>query len=81
VSIQKLHQDEIRDEVYDARVSKLIFVRVVLYDPENGEEVGVLLAVIAYYLENYMQGVLLVGNPIQTILHMSIGSPFVGYSA
>jgi hypothetical protein len=40
---------------------------------------GVLLAAFSYYFENYMQDVLLVGNPIQAILHMLIGSPFVGY--
>jgi len=39
VSIQKLHRDEIRDKLYDARVSTVHFVGVVLYDPENGEKV------------------------------------------
>ena len=73
---------------------------MVLYDPENGEKIGLLqatmhsfprvilkevgkcgllLAAVSYCFEDYMQGVLLIGNPIQTILHMPIGSPLLGY--
>jgi hypothetical protein len=85
VSIQKLDQGGKRGKLYDARVSTVNFCGSYTVRSRKWRESWFATGYHALsskrdILKKVREcGVLLVGNPIQTILHMPFGSPFVGY--